>query len=281
MIREATAADAPAIEAFLAAYPETSMFLRSNLAAHGVGFGDSDHSTRFFVWEQDQIDGVFGITRKGYLMAQLPDCMPHAARAFAECIADETVLGMTGAARQVKVVLNALDLRNADYRLLHDEPLYRLDLGKLSSARVLHRPVSGADRPILQNWFADYFEDTGQAKGQEARDMAADRVTTEIENSKAIVMLEGDTPVAMAAINASVDDQVQVGGVFVPRKNRNRGLGRKVTTAVLQKAKAEGANTAILFANNPPAARVYEAMGFEQVGWYRIALLEKPQKVQP
>ena len=92
-------------------------------------------------------------------------------------------------------------------------------------------------------------------------------------------MLEDDAPVAMAAINASVRDQVQVGGVFVPRENRNCGLGRKVTTAVLQKARTEGANTAILFANNPPAARAYEAMGFQQIGWYRIALLQTPQKV--
>ncbi len=278
MIREAASPDAPAIEAFLAEYPDTSMFLRSNLAAHGVGLGDNDHSTRFFIWGADHIQGVFGLTKKGYLMAQLPDCSPRAARAFAGQIAGQTVLGMTGAAPQVAVTLNALGFGQADYRLHHDEPLYRLDLHEVPKAQIPFRGLSEADRPLLTPWFADYFEDTGQAKGQEALDMAPDRITTDIQSGRAIVMLEGDAPVAMAAINASVHDQVQVGGVFVPRENRNRGLGRRVTTALLQKAKTEGANTAILFANNPPAARAYEAMGFQQVGWYRIALLENPQE---
>ncbi|WP_209834734.1 GNAT family N-acetyltransferase [Ruegeria sp. HKCCE3926] len=279
MIQEASPSDAPAIEAFLAKHPDTSMFLRSNLLAHGIGFGDDDHSTRFFIWGQDRIQGVFGLTKKGYLMAQLPDCSPEAAQAFAGRIAGQTVLGMTGAAQQVEMILDALGLGQAGYRLHHDEPLYRLDLGEIPEAPIPFRALSEADRPLLTRWFADYFEDTDQAKGQEAREMASDRITTDIQSGRAIVMLEDDAPVAMAAINASVRDQVQVGGVFVPRENRNCGLGRKVTTAVLQKARTEGANKAILFANNPPAARAYEAMGFQQIGWYRIALLQTPQKV--
>lgn len=279
MIREATPSDAPAIEVFLAEYPETSMFLRSNLAAHGVGFGDADQSTRFFLWGKDQIEAVFGVTKKGYLMAQLPGCLPEAAQAFANKIAGELVLGMTGAAPQVEVVLSALGLGDTDYRLHHDEPLYSLDLVDLPSAHIPHRVLSEADRPILERWYPDYFEDTGQAKSQEARDMAPDRITADIQSGRVIVMLDNDVPVAMAAINASIHDHVQVGGVFVPRENRNRQLGRKVTTALLQNAKAQGAKTAILFANNPPAARAYEAMGFRQIGWYRIALLQEPQKV--
>lgn len=279
MIREANPSDAPAIEAFLANYPDTSMFLRSNLAAHGVGFTESEHSTRFFIWGQSQIEGVFGLTKKGYLMAQLPDFAPQAAQGFADLIKGQTVLGMTGVASQVQVILNALGLGDAAYRLHHDEPLYRLDLQEVSPTPIPYRAPTDADRPILLNWFADYFEDTSQAKGQEAHEMAENRTTMDIQSGRVIVLLDEGTPVAMAAINAAVAGHIQVGGVFVPRQNRNRGLGRKVTTALLQKAKDQGADTAILFANNPPAARAYKALGFQQVGWYRIALLQNPQKV--
>ena len=279
MIREANPSEASRIEAFLADYPDTSMFLRSNLAAHGVGFKESEHSTRFFVWGKNQIEGVFGMTKKGYLMAQLPDSTPEAAHGFADMIKGQTVLGMTGVAPQVQAILNALGLGEAAYRLHHDEPLYRLDLQKLPTAPMPYRAPTDADRPILLNWFADYFEDTGQASGQEARDMADGRVTMDVQSGRVIVLLDEGTPVAMAAINAAVAGHIQVGGVFVPRENRNRGLGRKVTTALLQQAKDQGADTAILFANNPSAARAYEALGFQQVGWYRIALLQNPQKV--
>lgn len=281
MIREAVSSDAPALEAFLANYPDSSMFLRSNLAAHGVGLNAYDHSSRYFIWGKDRIQGVFGLSKKGYLMVQLPDRATEAAESFARMIEGETVLGMTGDALQVELTLKALDMAQARYRLHHDEPLYRRDLKDLPEALIPCRGMQGSDRTWLRSWFADYIEDTGQAAGKEARELAAERVDAELTADRAIVLLEDASPVAMAAVNAKIHDQIQVGGVFVPRENRNRGLGRRVTTALMQKAKSEGATSAILFANNSPAARAYEAIGFRQVGWYRVALLQKPQKVVP
>ncbi|WP_209506654.1 GNAT family N-acetyltransferase [Ruegeria sp. HKCCSP335] len=279
MIREAAQSDAPALERFLARYPDSSMFLRSNLAAHGVGLNANEYSSRYFIWGEDRVQGVFGLSKKGYLMVQLPDAETEAAECFARMIEDETVLGMTGDAHQVEVTLGALGLGQAKYRLNHDEPLYRRDLHGLTEAPVPYRDLRADDRARLHTWFTDYIEDTGQAAGEEARELAAERVEAELTAGRAIVLMEGDAPVAMASVNAKVHDQIQVGGVFVPRKNRNRGLGRRVTTALMQKAKSEGAAAAILFANNAPAARAYEAIGFQQVGWYKVALLQEPQRV--
>ncbi|WP_171100787.1 GNAT family N-acetyltransferase [Ruegeria sp. HKCCD7255] len=279
MIREAVPADAPALEDYLSQYPETSMFLRSNLSQHGVGFGASEHSSRYFLWGTDQIEGVFGLTKKGYLMVQLPGCEPEAAAGFAKAIAGETVLGMTGVAPQVQLTLDALGLGGADYRLFDDEPLYRIDLQTAPDCAAPARTLIPTDAPLIEAWFADYFADTGQAHGEEAQTMAVARFQSELQGQRTIVLLEQDKPVAMAAVNASVADQIQVGGVFVPRHDRTRGLGRQVTLALMKRARSQGARWAILFANNPPAARVYEAIGFQQVGWYRIALLQNPEQV--
>ncbi len=49
-----------------------------------------------------------------------------------------------------------------------------------------------------------------------------------------------------------------------------------MTRALLAEAAAGGARQAVLFANNPAAVRAYRAIGFRQVGDYRIAFLDTP-----
>ncbi len=80
----------------------------------------------------------------------------------------------------------------------------------------------------------------------------------------------------MASLNATAGTAVQVGGVYVPGAFRNRGYGRAVTRALLAEAAASGARQAVLFANNAASVRAYRAIGFRQVGWYRIAFLHQP-----
>nr|WP_275116172.1 GNAT family N-acetyltransferase [Aliiroseovarius subalbicans] len=84
------------------------------------------------------------------------------------------------------------------------------------------------------------------------------------------------TPVAMTAINARLPDMVQIGGVFTPPDLRGRGHARQVVAAHLVEARAEGVKTAILFASGPAACRAYEAIGFERIGCYSLAILKNP-----
>lgn len=60
---------------------------------------------------------------------------------------------------------------------------------------------------------------------------------------------------------------------------RNQGLGRAITRARLVEARDQGAEEAVLFANNPAAANAYRGIGFVEVGAYRIALLAAPLTV--
>jgi RimJ/RimL family protein N-acetyltransferase len=281
MLREATLDDALRIDAFLARYADSSMYLRGNLAAHGVGFGENDHSTQFFLWEGEAVEGVFGITKSGYVMAQMPGMPVAAAQAFAAAIRGRDTLGMTGVADQVPVVLRALGIARSEFQLQHEEPLYRLDLNDLPEALVNTRPMAAADLERLEDWYARYFQDTGQADAAAAAKLAPGRARSDLQTGRVKLLEQDGVAVAMAALNAVVGTHVQVGGVFVPQDLRGRGFAQKITVGLLQAAQREGAETAVLFANNPVAARTYEAIGFQQVGWYGIALLAKPEKVLP
>lgn len=66
---------------------------------------------------------------------------------------------------------------------------------------------------------------------------------------------------------------VQVGGVYTPPALRSRGYARCAVAGSLLAARAEGAERAILFTNNPAAVRAYEALGFARIGEYALVLL--------
>lgn len=277
MIREASGKDALTIDAFLSSYADSSMYLRGNLARHGVGFGEDPHSTRFFLLGDQQITGVFGVTQSGYLMAQVPEMTAEEARAFLSGIAGQPVLGMTGVTSQVETVLTVAGLQQSKYQLRHDEPLYRLDLKDLPDAPETCRPMTADDLDLLEPWFAAYLVDTDQADEAKAAELAPGRARADLAGGQVRLLIEGGQPVAMANLNAVVGSHVQVGGVYVPHALRGQGLARRITVGLLQEARSNGAETAVLFANNPPAARAYEAIGFRQTGWYGIALLAEPE----
>lgn len=281
MIRRASPDDAPAIEAFLARHPDTSMFLRGNLEAHGIDASDHDHASTYFLWpDTGEIRAVFGCSNHGFLMIQAPGQEDEALSGAVHALAGREVQGLTGETGQVRAWLSVLGLRDA-LRYEHVEPLYRLDLSELDESDDAGRLPREEDLDLLTEWYAQYEADTGLGNPDPVQRAAEGRARARraIAGSTVLVMTEGDRPVAMAEINAQVADHVQVGGVFVPPAARGRGLGRRVTALLLCRARANGARVAILFANNPAAARAYEAIGFRRVGDYMIALTDGPATI--
>lgn len=279
MIREAVEADASRMDAFLAQHAETSMFLRGNLEAHGIGFSDHPNSTRVLLWEKGAEFGVFGVSKAGYLMTQMPGMTDAAAHAFLRAIPGQKVLGMTGDAQQVKTIMRVFDLDARPRRLCHDEPLYSLALDQLDGSAPLSRLMVEDDLPLLEPWFEKYLFETGQSSRIEAAAGAPGLARAALVGGSTELLLVDDTPVAMAALNAKAADLVQIGGVFVPEAQRGNGYGGTITLALLHRVRQAGASRAISFANNPIAARCYEQIGFEHIGQYRIALLQDPCEV--
>ncbi|WP_353472969.1 hypothetical protein PVT71_02760 [Salipiger sp. H15] len=279
MIRRALPGEEAALDAFLADHAETSMFLRGNLAA--AGLGDSTHrlATTCHVWPAaGPIRAVFGRTPQGYLMCQAPDAPPEVFGAYAEAIGESPVASVTGPPGQSAALIAALGFAGEDFRLNHVEPLYRLDLAALPACDDRVRIPSEEDVPLLAEWFFDYAADIGVAgRDDAARKTARDRAEHCAAGRSLRLLIEDGTPVAMSDVNAEVADIVQVGGVFVPQGLRNAARGRRVVQAQLLEARARGIRSAVLFANNPAAARAYEAIGFGHVGGYRVAVLHRPQ----
>lgn len=280
MTRQAGPGDEDALDRFLAPHTATSMFLRSNLARFGLGPNAHPNATAYWrLPPEGPLRAVLGLTNAGVVLCQAPAAAPDDIAALAGALAGRSITGLTGEAAQIEALVAALGLTAADLRANACEPLYRLALADLPPARPgegLLRPPGPAEAAVLADWFLAYFRDIGYAAPDPGAEAAhvRQRVAAVLDGSAHCrLLLRDGRPVAMAGLNARVAQAVQVGGVYVPPAARGRGLGRAVTRALLAEAQDEGATEAILFANNPAAARAYEAIGFIRIGSYRIVFL--------
>lgn len=275
MIRKATPDDSVAIAAFLEPHVATSMFLLGNLESFGTDNTTHPYGTAFFLRETgDGITGVFGCTNGGFLMCQLPGLTATEAQTYAHLLKGYTLHGMTGEDAQVRTILGALPVRQAAWGLNRAEPLYRRPITGLTTAEHTRAPTA-EDVPLLTNWFAGYYQETETAPPGDLTEAAQKRAAEAVGAARIRLLIEDGSPSAMAAINARAGAAVQVGGVYVPPDLRGAGRGGRVVKALLAETAQQGIATAILFAASDPAARAYEAIGFDKIGEYRVALLRE------
>lgn len=276
MIRKAEENDIPAMMAFLEGRIASSMFLLGNLERFGVENRDHPHGTAFFLRETgDGITGIFGATNGGMLLCQLPGIGATEAQTYAHLLLGYVLRGMTGEADQVATILEALPFEAGALKVNDVDPLYMIELAGVAASDAPVRAPEAGDKALLMEWFQQLDEDNGLGDGGDMRPL--DARAEEAIASETVWLLEGDEgPVAMSAVNAHAGHAVQIGGVFVRRDRRGLGLAAEVVRAQLAELRDEGFARAILFAGSDAAARVYEKIGFQRVGDYRVALLEAP-----
>lgn len=277
MIRQAGPHDAADMAAFLERHIDTSMFLLSNLERFGTGERDHPHGTRFFLRDTGTgLSGVFGCTNGGFLMCQMPGLTAPEAGMLAHLVHGRTMRGMTGDAIQVARVLGALPLSADAFALNSVQPLYALDLARLAAPVADLRRPTGADRALLEQWYAASALETGQSVAARAEGDGRARAETALSAGWARLLFVDGVPVSLAGINARAGNAVQVGGVYTPPAFRGNGHAGRAVAACLAELRAGGAARAILFAASAAAARAYERIGFARIGEYRIAMLKAP-----
>ncbi|MFY0596925.1 MAG: GNAT family N-acetyltransferase [Cognatishimia sp.] len=278
MLRVATPEDVDAILAFLLPYAATSMFLRSNLLAHGVEEKEHRHGGTFLLWEEHgALRGVLAHSNQGLMLCQCPDASPEVWRDFAAWLVGKNVAGISGDVAQVRAAVQAFGWPEEFLSLNRTEPLFELDfkdlLPRISTIRAPHE----TDFELLARWFAAYAVDAGIEP-----DIAIARGNAEVRAKRAInecnirLLVEDGELISMAGINAQADQMVQIGGVYTPPERRGEGFAGQVVAAFLNELRHEGIQQAILFAASSKAARAYEKIGFRQIGEYQLCLLKTP-----
>lgn len=281
--------DEAALERFLVAHADSSMFLRSNVRRAGIVFrGEAYQADYVAAWADGAITGVAAHGWNGLILLQAPDAAGALACAAAATSRRE-VKGLIGPWAQLVAARDALGLTGAPTTMCSREDLFTLHLvprdgGDLrappASARV--RLTREDDLPLLIEWRVAYLiEAMGGTPGPALADEAAAGIRRNHEG-KAGFVLEDDRGelVSCSAFNAELPDTVQVGGVYTPPHLRRRGYARAVVGGSLLIARERGVERSILFtgddAANVAARTAYLGLGYRIVGDYGILLLAAP-----
>jgi RimJ/RimL family protein N-acetyltransferase len=268
------------LETFLALHRDSSMFLRGNVRRAGLTYqglrGEANYAGAF---RDDRVVGVAAHCWNGMLLLQAPEHAAELARAAVEW-SGRPVTGLSGPLEQVRQARSELKLDSADVALDGAEWLYALDLSQLvvpeplSNGTVVCRPPRPEERDALCAWRLAYdIELLGATDSPSTRRRSEEFLDAQIAEGNAWVAVVENTPVSLSAFNAALPDIVQLGGIYTPPALRGRGFAKVAVAASLLVARDRGSSRAVLFTNNPSAARAYEAIGFRRIGDYSLVLL--------
>ena len=288
MIRILKPGDETALETFLLSCVESSMFLIGNMRTSGlIDNGQAYTGTYAAAFEGERVIGVVAHYWNQTLVFQAPFHLESLWRAAVET-SQRPIGGLIGPNDQVNAAKEALKVDESRIQLDEIEKLYSLRLEDLlvpdglSSGRVSGRRIAPRDLELITRWTVAYsIEAIGKKDSPQLWEKCRTSVERSLEEGRTWVLEDRGEPVAYSSFNTAIKEAVQVGGVWTPPELRRRGYGRSVVAASLLDARLEGVKKAILFTgeSNVAAQKAYAALGFQQIGDYRLVLLELPLEV--
>ena len=277
VFREVVDSDLPALEAFLTAHRDSSMFLRSNLRRSGLAYQPKPfHANYVATFEHERCTAVAAHCWSGMLLLQTPEHLEKLAQACVQH-SGRSVTGLSGPLDHVLHARTTLGLDKAPTLIESDESLYAVDLENVAPPSASRNIECRAPRPeecdLLRAWrFAYCIETSVGTDSEETRQDAYKSLDQQIADGTLWIALDNGRPVSMSAFNATLPDIVQIGGVYTPPELRGRGYARDVVAASLIASREQGVTRAVLFTENSSAARSYEAIGFRHIGRYGLVL---------
>ncbi|HBN52192.1 MULTISPECIES: GNAT family N-acetyltransferase [Thalassospira] len=277
--------DFDAATAFLAKHSATCMVLRGNLRAAGIERRRHPLSGNWFgeVAPDGGISAIVAQFGNGKVFVEVGDQKAIPKGLTAAFIADplKPVSGVFGDADAAQDMLCQLGLEDAAYAINVSDVLYELDLSNLivpQNARADDFQMVDAekiDRNTLLRWLRAYeIEALGAEDTPSLDSKIASRLVHALDARTMWGLIVDGKTVSLSGFNAIVPDMVQVGPVWTPPEERSNGYARILVAKTLLAVRARGVKRAILSTDSDAAAKAYEALGFEKVGRYRLALLK-------
>lgn len=273
--------DESKLESFLSRYPETSMFLRSNLRNSGIEYkSDTPYHGEYFAYcnSLGEIQGIIVHYWNGNIMMQCPDLtVLKELFHYFKSHCSRPICGILGDERQAKIVIDLLEINSSSFALNAIDGLYQLLLSEMSVPNSVYqlKKARYCAPDILKRWLTDYhIEALGADLSNPSSVESINNAIKDASNRDDLWTLDHNgLPLSLCGFNASLPDIVQIGPVWTPVEYRNQGYARAVVALCLLEAKKNGVKQAILFTNNRAAERAYFSIGFKKIGEYRLAIL--------
>jgi predicted GNAT family acetyltransferase len=279
--------DEAALEAFLIPRVASSMFLISNLRSAGlVDNGQRFEGTYAAAFEGEKIVGVVAHYQiHNTLILQAPTDLLEPLWRAALKASGRPVKGLIGPLEQVRIIEETLSPEPSNIQFDEPEKLYSLRLDQLIEPEALHsgqvrgRLIQPDDLELVIKWRIAYsLETLAERDTPELHERCRASMERSLKDKTTWLLEDQEKVVACSSFNAIIKEAVQVGGVWTPPALRRRGYGRAVVAASLLHARDETVQRAILFTgeHNIAAQKAYAALGFRQIGYYRLLLFHEP-----
>ena len=292
-IRVLRPGDEPRLETFLGPRLESSLFLLSNSRRAGLeDRGEPFQGTYYAAVRPPAADGTADAEIAGVIAHYWQGNLVLQAAGHLEALLEAAskrvrrpIRGLLGPAAQVARARELLGWSDDQLQFDEQEGLYALSLAELAvpealgAGRVRGRRIEPRDLETVAAWRLGYhLEALGSKDTPELREQCRAEMAGSLERGDSWVLEDGGEQVAMTSFNATLDEAVQVGGVWTPAEGRGRGYGRAAVAVSLLDARDQGVERAILFTgdDNLPAIRAYAALGFRRIGDYRIVFRRLP-----
>lgn len=272
------------LSSYLNHYQETSMFIRNNLYHSGITCHHGPfHGEYYGSFENNQLNGVLAHYWNGNVMMQAENFSALSALVEKlECDRTRPIAGILGEDTQAVFVIDKLNLEASVFAINYQEKLFLLELEKMTIPKAIHsysctlKPVQKCDIHIIKEWLVAYHI---EALGDDADNPTLEQsIMEEIQDTQLgqnrWVLFVNNTPVSLCGFNANLPDIVQIGPVYTPSSLRNNGFARIAVYLCLKQAAERDVKRAILFTNDNSAICAYQALGFHQIGKYRLAILK-------
>jgi len=286
-VRNLEAHDREALERFLAAHPDTTMFLRSNLRQAGIDDrGEPYQGTYAAAFAAGAVVGVAAHYWNGVLILEAPRGLDDVVRS-AVASTSRPVVGLIGPHDQALRARRTLGLEEAPTRTDSRELLFAVDLEKLevpellADGRVSCRPPRQDELDLVLDWRVAYGVEVEGSRDDPRTRAASEEYVRRAQAEDRHFLLESEgAPVAYTAFNAELPDCVQVGGVYTPPELRSRGYARCAVAGSLLCAHERGVRRSVLFTgeDNRAARTAYRSLGYEPVGDYALVLFAQPRR---
>lgn len=274
----ATEDEIPALENFLKAHIETSMFPLSSLRRFGLS-GGHPRAARFWMrWKDGMVTDALALSEEGFLF---PQCPTGGWQDVAVVLRGEKVKGILGDSGQSTAMRAAIGL-SARAEMDDVDPLYTVNLADLVMPDVQGyelSPITPALRETAIRWRASFLREVMPVPGEDLDERAEGEIDAYMAADSHRVLLKDGMPLAMTGFNAQLEEAVQVGGVYTPDSLRGNGYARRAVAMHLAEARDQGVGRSILFAASEQAGKVYEAIGFRREGAFALTMYETPQVI--
>ena len=281
--------DASALNEYLLAHADTTMFLRGNLARGGFEYaGESFQGVYVGAFDSERIVGVVGHSWRDSLMVEAPLAILPALVRETIRLSGRPVSGFMGACEQVKCARRELGWQDAPVILASEEILYRVELADivvpaaLASGEHICRKPRESDLDVLVRWRESYAIEALGRPPEQAKEFGNRRgILLQADRGDLFVLEVGGQLVAQTGFSTRMPECVQVGGVWTPKEFRSQGYARSAVAGSLLAAREEGAVRSILFTAeaNFPAQACYKKLGYREVGDYMLLHFEVNQSL--